>query len=80
MAGYDHYEEAKWIAESLYAQGFADDSKDIRGALSDGVSGTQVFMHLRKILTPLSNMTELDRFTRDRIMTLIANIDEALAP
>lgn len=79
MSGYDHYAEAKGIAEQIEAEGFEQQASDVRKAISEGRSGTEIFMQLRFYLSSLQTDMRIDPITRDRIATLVSKLNEALS-
>jgi hypothetical protein len=78
MSSYDHYDEAKSIADQIDAKGFSDQAAAVRNAIDEGRSGTEIFMQLRFYLEPLLDEGEIDVSTKDQIMTLVERINEAL--
>jgi hypothetical protein len=78
MSSYDHYAEAKSIADRIEAEGFPDQAVAVRNAIDEGRSGTEIFMQLRFYLAPLQGNTHIDPTTQSRIGMLIDKIDEAL--
>lgn len=74
----DHYEEAKSIAIALDEEGYESVAIEIRDAMKQGSTGTEIFMRLRFCLTPLLNEKELSNATAARVRTLHARLDEAL--
>lgn len=78
MSNYDHYAEAKIIADRIEAAGFSDQAENIRHAIDDGRSGTEIFMQLRFYLEPLKADAEIDSETQSRISVLLDKINEAL--
>lgn len=52
---YDHYSVAKNVADSLDAEGHTDWAKEIRDAMAEGATGTEVFMGLRWQLRQVTN-------------------------
>lgn len=79
MDSYDHYAEAKKIAAQLDAQGFSSEAENIRNAISEGRSGTEIFMQLRFYLTPISNAENLTDDIKWQITVLLNKINEALS-
>ena len=78
MNGYDHYMEAKSIADCLWEEGFGEQATMVRDAIDYGSTGTEIFMQLRFYLTPLRANTQVDETTRSRICVLVNKIEEAL--
>ncbi|MEO9130905.1 MAG: hypothetical protein ABI240_06820 [Sphingomonas sp.] len=78
MSGYDHYAEAKSIADKIEAAGFSVEAAAVRDAIDEGRSGTEIFMQLRFYLTPLQGNDAIDPATQSQIATLIDRINEAL--
>lgn len=79
MSGYDHYAEAKGIADQIEAVGFAAEAAAVRNAIDDGRSGTEIFMQIRFYLTPLLESSQIDASTQTRMAILIDKINEALS-
>ena len=79
MSNYDHYAEAKSIADHIEADGFHDQAAAVRSAIDEGSSGTEIFMQLRFYLAPLQANVQIDPSTRSRIAMLISKINETLA-
>ena len=79
MDGYDHYAEAKKIAAQLDAQGLPSDAEKIRSAISEGRSGTEIFMQLRFYLTPVLSTVNLADGVKGQITVLLGKINEALS-
>jgi hypothetical protein len=75
---YDHYMEARAIAETLQREGLASDAASIRRAIDTGVSGTEIFMQLRFLLAPLLAAPSVSQVTKARIRNLHLKLDEAL--
>jgi hypothetical protein len=80
MTAYDHFAEANRIADSIEAEGFAEQAGQVRHAIAMGRSGTELFMQLRFYLAPLAGDVRVDPATRQQISTLVGNINEALSP
>jgi hypothetical protein len=78
VIGYDHYKEARSIADQLEIDGFPDHAANVRAAIEDGRSGTEIFMQLRFYLSPIQEAEQVDDQTRIRIKILIDKINEAL--
>ena len=75
---YDHYREAKGIADQIEAEGFSSEAGEVRDAIDDGRSGTEIFMKLRFYLSPLIEDGRIDDLTRKRIAVLVDKLNEAL--
>jgi hypothetical protein len=78
MTSYDHYAEAKSIADRIEAEGFPDQAEAVRSAIDDGRSGTEIFMQLRFYLSPLEGNAQVDPITQSRIAFLLGKINAAL--
>jgi hypothetical protein len=78
MNAYDHYKEANDIAIALDREGFDSAATQIREAIEQGATGTEIFMRLRFCLTPLLVESRLSSVTKDRVHVLHAKLDEAL--
>ncbi|WP_124077656.1 hypothetical protein [Pigmentiphaga humi] len=78
MSGYDHYAEAKSIADSIEAKGFPDQAMAVRSAIDDGRSGIEIFMQLRFYLAPFEGNEKIDPTTQFRIAGLLSRVNEAL--
>jgi hypothetical protein len=78
MIGYDHYREARSIADQIEVDGFLDQAAKVRAALEDGRSGTEIFMQLRFYLSAIQQAAQVDDQTRIRIKILIDKINGAL--
>jgi hypothetical protein len=78
MSSYDHYDEARSIADQIDVKGFSDRAAAVRNAIDEGRSGTEIFMQLRFYLEPLLEEGEIDFSTKDQITTLVEKINEAL--
>jgi len=78
MTTYDHYDQAKQIAERIEREGFPEKAQNVRYAIENGKSGTEIFMQLRFYLSPLLDEERVDSFTKEKIGTLIEKINEAL--
>jgi hypothetical protein len=76
MIGFDHYKEARSIADEIEVDGFPDQAANVRAAIEDGRSGTEILMQLRYYLSPIQEA--VDDQTRIRIKILIDKITEAL--
>jgi hypothetical protein len=79
MGTLDHYTEAGSIADAIERQGFANVAENIRTAISQGFSGTEIFMKLRFYLAPLTHSVVLDEKTKFRIQMLHDALDRALS-
>jgi hypothetical protein len=81
MNTYDHYAEAKNIADRMEGQGFLEPANEVRCAIVEGgTSATEIFMRLRFYLSPLQRDSRIDPATRAQISVLINKLNEALAP
>ena len=78
MSTYDHYTEAKCIADQIEGAGFPEQAQQVRLAIENGVSGTELFMQLQFYLSPLKDNNLIDQNVRNRINVLVGKIDEAL--
>ena len=78
MDTYNHYAEAELIAENLVAQGLISEAENIRYVISEGRSGTEIFMQLKFYLKPLLNNTNIAVDTRSHIAVLVGKIEKAL--
>lgn len=78
MSTYDHYEEARKVAELLEADGFSDQAKQVSDAMVDGKTGTEIFMILRFRLHPLLDAEGLSEATKQRLRVLYSKVNEAL--
>ncbi|KCZ89068.1 hypothetical protein [Hyphomonas jannaschiana] len=78
MSTYDHYTEAKCIADQIEGAGFPEQAEQVRQAIENGVSGTEIFMQLRCYLSPLKNNDRIDQQVRHRVNLLVDKIDDAL--
>jgi hypothetical protein len=78
VIGYDHYREARSIADQIEVGGFPDQAAHVRAAIEDGRSGTEIFMQLRFYLSHIQEAVEVDNQTQIRIRILIEKIGEAL--
>lgn len=78
MNAYDHYEEAKKVAEQLEAEGFPEQAKQVSDAMVDGKTGTEIFMILRFRLKPLLDVEGISEATKQRLQLLYSKVDEAL--
>ena len=79
MTIYDHYEEARAIAEALGREGRLSKAKQILDAMADAGSGTEVFMALRHRVALLLNAAPLPSATDRRSRVLYSKLNEALA-
>jgi hypothetical protein len=61
MNEYNHYTEAKSIADILVDVGFKEQATAIRNAIDEGYSGTEIFMQLRFYLSPFKSESKLDK-------------------
>jgi hypothetical protein len=77
IAPYDHYAEARAIAATLKARGDEQIAREILAAISNGVSGTEIFMELRALLSPLSTKG-LENSMAFRLVRLRRELDLAL--
>jgi hypothetical protein len=77
--GYDQYKEARDIADEIERAGHPSEAEQIRDAIDNGRSGTEIFMQLRFYLQPFQHSTQLDGVTLDRLGVLLANINSALS-
>lgn len=80
MSVYNHYQEARAVADSLEAKGHAAEADKIRSAISEGRSGTEIFMQLRFYLSPLLGAPGFEPALADRIRALYEKLDDALQP
>ena len=78
MTNYDHYARARFIANQLEAQGKVQLAKQVRAAIDEGVSGTEIFMQLRFYLSPLQDDVSINPIIRDQIVVLVGKINEVL--
>ncbi len=78
MSAYDHYAEAKRVAVLLTADGYPSEGQDLLKAISEGTSGTEIFMISRLVLEPFLNAGDLSAATRERVRVLYERLDEAL--
>lgn len=58
MQGYDHYAEARRLADMLTHEGLDDWAKEIVDAISEGSTGTEIFMRLRMQIALLLASTQ----------------------
>lgn len=79
MSFFDHFAEAKLIVDELEKLGVHDPAQDIRRAIDDGVSGTEIFMQLRFHLLGLLNDPRVSDVTKVGIETLIKELNSALS-
>jgi hypothetical protein len=78
MDSYDQYEETKKIAQLLTAEGHAAKAQELLSALTEGRTGTEIFMVLRYRLTPLLNAPGLSTEVEQRISVLYESVNAAL--
>jgi hypothetical protein len=78
VIGYDHYREARSIADQIEVDGFPDQAANVRAAIEDGRSGTEIFMQLRFYLSHIQEAVKVDDQTQIRIKILIDEINEAM--
>ena len=78
MNTYDHYEEARQVAALLKSEGFPEQAQQISTAMTDGKTGTEIFMILRFRLKPLLDLEGIPESTRQRMQLLYSKVDEAL--
>jgi hypothetical protein len=78
MGSHDHFSKAKRIADRVEGEGFPDRAHEVRHAIDDGRSGTEIFMQLRFYLAPLKDDLKIDLNARAEIAVLLDKINEAL--
>ena len=76
---YDHYAEAKGIAAELEKAEFTAAATNIRQAIAEGVSGTEIFMQLRFYLRPFVDAPGVSDETKARMRELYAKLDLGLS-
>jgi hypothetical protein len=79
MSTYDQFREAGIIADKIEKDGFNQQAEEVRSAISNGRSGTEVFMQIRFYLSPLIKRDEINLSTRVQIKILVDNLNEALS-
>lgn len=77
MNAYEAHAEAKKIADLIEREGLNEPAMDLRSAVAQGVSGTEIFMKLRWFLAPLRS-ADLKPETSERIRRLHDYLDQAL--
>ena len=77
MSSFDHYREAREIAEQLDRTGKRLAASSIREAIASGSTGTEIFMRLRRVVAPLKAET-LPDFLAARVRRLWSELDAAL--
>jgi hypothetical protein len=80
VSAYDYYKEAREVADAIEARGHAAEAGKMRSAISEGRSGTEIFMQLRFYLSPLLGAAGIEPALADRIRTLHRKLDDALQP
>jgi hypothetical protein len=78
VTAYDQYEEAREIAALLDQEGLKDQATQLRNALADGATGTEIFMMIRFRLKVMLNDGPLPHELSLRIKTLYSYLDTAL--
>lgn len=78
MSTYDHYVEAKKVAELLAEEGHAAVGQSLLQAIAGGTSGTEIFMRLKYHLEQVLNAPDLSAQTGGRVRLLYEKLDEAL--
>lgn len=76
----DAYQEAKTIADSLEEAGFGDYADQVRGALADGATGTEIYMILRCCLANIADDAALSAELKTRLLSLHDYLDRVLGP
>jgi hypothetical protein len=78
MNTYDHYAEAKRVAQLLSQDGRSSEGHALMRAM-EGTSGTEIFMKLRHLLRErLVDAPGISAETAKRIRVLYERVDEAL--
>ncbi len=78
MNNYDHFKEAKIIADSLERQGLDELASIIRSSIDYGSTGSEILMQLQFHLKPIQLSPAIDLITKNQIKRIIFEIDKAL--
>jgi hypothetical protein len=77
--GYDHYAAAKILADRLDAEGQSDWAEKLRKVMTEGATGTEIFMGLRWQLQQLKHCgVPLSDQTSRQVDDLSKELDRAL--
>ncbi|KLU26507.1 hypothetical protein EOS_09225 [Caballeronia mineralivorans PML1(12)] len=76
----DPYQEAKAIADSLDKVGLREHADQVRGALVEGATGTEIYMILRWRLANLAQDLAIPADLKARAILLHDYLDRALGP
>ncbi|MGO4569995.1 hypothetical protein AB4Z52_34430 [Rhizobium sp. 2YAF20] len=74
----DPYQDAKQIADVLENVGLSEQSKQIRGALSEGATGTEIYMILRWRLIRIEETSSIPAELKWRMDRLHSFLDQVL--
>lgn len=78
MNTYDHYAEAKRVAQLLSQDGRSSEGQALLRAMEGTSSGTEIFMKLRHSLERLVDAPGISAGTAERLRVLYEKVDEAL--
>jgi hypothetical protein len=74
----DPYQDAEQIACELENAGLSDQAKQIRGALSEGATGTEIYMILRWQLAKIEETSSIPAELKSRMDRLHSYLDQVL--
>lgn len=76
----DPYQEVRTLADLLDAAGLSDYAQQLRSALVEGATGTEIYMILRWRLANMAEDTAVPADLKARLLTLHGYLDRALGP
>jgi hypothetical protein len=78
MNSYDHYSQARDLAELLARDGANALSEEVLDAMNIGATGTEIFMLLRVAVRKALIQPNLSRDTTQLAQTLLTHLERAL--
>lgn len=78
MKKYDHYAVAQELIFHLEKEGHANDAANLRAAMEDGSTGTEIFMALRFHLEDMLRKLYLKEDTHLKALRLLSELNDAL--
>jgi len=78
MSNFDHYAAAQDLISRFEAEGNVEDASELRLAIQDGSTGTEILMALRFHLSEILRRVPLTGESRIRASRLLAELIDAL--
>jgi hypothetical protein len=78
MSNFDHYAAAKELISLLERDGRTTDASNLRSAMEEGSTGTEIFMALRFYLSEMIQRGQLEANLQALASKIVAEMDDAL--